>query len=131
MLTVRHLDSERGADEGEEGGGEVDSVVVVQGHVHLDESLVGQFVGTLPAEAHGGRQGSQHLVHVRVVYVATPTGVIVRPHPQELVQVMSPQDGLVSRQVVKVVHDDSHKQVQHLSINLPITTTTYHQWTGL
>lgn len=41
-------------------------------------------------------------------------GVVLRPYPFELIQVMRPQDGPVARQVVKVVHDDSHKQVDDL-----------------
>lgn len=41
-------------------------------------------------------------------------GIIFRPNPLELVQVMRPQDGPITSQVVEVVHDDSYKQVNDL-----------------
>ena len=41
------------------------------------------------------------------------TGIVLRPDPDELVQVVSPEDGAVPGQVVEVVHDNSHEQVQH------------------
>lgn len=40
--------------------------------------------------------------------------VVLGPYPYILIQVMRPQDGRVSSQVLKIVHDDSHKQIQHL-----------------
>ena len=40
--------------------------------------------------------------------------VVFSPYSYILVQVMRPQDGRVPCQVLKVVHDDGHKQVQHL-----------------
>ena len=40
--------------------------------------------------------------------------VIFRPHSDVLVQMMRSKYRWVSRQVVKIVHDDSHEQVQHL-----------------
>ncbi len=42
------------------------------------------------------------------------TWIVFCPDPDELVEMVSTQDGRVSRQVVEVVHDDGHKQVQHL-----------------
>lgn len=41
-------------------------------------------------------------------------GVVLSPDPLELVQVMGPEDGPVPCQVVKVVHDDSHEEVNDL-----------------
>jgi len=40
--------------------------------------------------------------------------VILGPYSDKLVQVVSTQYGRISCQVVKVVHDNSHKEVQHL-----------------
>lgn len=40
--------------------------------------------------------------------------VVLSPYPYVLVQMMRPQDGGVSGQVLKIVHDDSHKKIQHL-----------------
>ena len=42
------------------------------------------------------------------------SGVVLCPDADELVEVVRAQDGRVSGQVLKVVHDDRHKQVQHL-----------------
>lgn len=41
-------------------------------------------------------------------------GVVLSPDPFELVQVMGPKDGPVTCEVVKVVHDDGHKEVNDL-----------------
>jgi hypothetical protein len=40
-------------------------------------------------------------------------GVELGPGRDELAQVVGPEDGGVTGQVVKVVHDDRHKEVQH------------------
>lgn len=40
--------------------------------------------------------------------------VVLPPDADKLVQVMGTQDGGVSRQVLKVVHDHGHEQIQHL-----------------
>ncbi len=40
--------------------------------------------------------------------------VIFSPDPLEFIKMMRPQDRPITRQVVKVVHDDSHKQVDDL-----------------
>ncbi len=39
--------------------------------------------------------------------------VVGGPHRDELAQVVRAQDGGVPREVVKVVHDDGHEQVEH------------------
>lgn len=41
--------------------------------------------------------------------------VVLCPDPHELVQVVRSQDRGVSSQILKIVHDDCHKQVEHLS----------------
>jgi hypothetical protein len=41
-------------------------------------------------------------------------GVVLAPQTNKLVQVMWTQDGPISGQVVKVVHDDGHEQVDDL-----------------
>ena len=40
--------------------------------------------------------------------------VILRPQCDELIEVVRPEDGPITGQVVKVVHDDSHEQVDDL-----------------
>ena len=39
--------------------------------------------------------------------------IVFGPDPDELVEMMSAEDGRVSGQVVKVVHDDGDEQVEH------------------
>lgn len=41
-------------------------------------------------------------------------GVIFRPYSFEFVQVVRPQNRPVPRQIVKIVHDDSHEEVDDL-----------------
>lgn len=61
-------------------------------------------------ETHGfgppnGRERSAHSPGRRVV---------LGPDPDELVQVVGTQDGRVPCEVLEVVHDDGHKEVEHL-----------------
>lgn len=42
------------------------------------------------------------------------SGVVLSPDADVFVQVVGAQDGGVARQVLKIVHDDSDKEVQHL-----------------
>ena len=39
--------------------------------------------------------------------------IVLWPEGDKLPEVVEPQDGPVPRQVVKVVHDDRHKEVEH------------------
>lgn len=41
--------------------------------------------------------------------------IIVCPDPDILVEVVGSQDGRVPSQVVKVIHDHGHEQIQHLN----------------
>lgn len=40
--------------------------------------------------------------------------VVLGPYPYVFVQVVRPQDRRVSGEVLEVVHDDGHKEIQHL-----------------
>lgn len=40
--------------------------------------------------------------------------VVFGPDPFKLIQVMRPQNGPITGQIVKVIHDDSYKQVDDL-----------------
>lgn len=40
--------------------------------------------------------------------------IVFGPYPLKLVEVMRSQDGPITRQIVKVVHDDGHEQVNDL-----------------
>ena len=39
--------------------------------------------------------------------------IVFSPYPNELVEVMSSQNRRIACQVIKVVHDDSHEEIQH------------------
>ena len=39
--------------------------------------------------------------------------IVLCPDPDELVKMVSAKDGGVPREVVKVVHDDSHEEIEH------------------
>ena len=41
------------------------------------------------------------------------TGVILGPDPDELVKVVGAKDGWVPCKVVKIIHDDSHEEIEH------------------
>ena len=47
--------------------------------------------------------------HARELVNLRGTGVILRPYPDELLEVMGAEDARVPGEVVEVVHDDSHK----------------------
>ena len=70
-------------------------------------------VGTLAAEAEGRVHVLQHVVHLGVVDVARGARVVLSPDPDELVQVVGAEDGGVAGEVVEVVHDDGHEEVEH------------------
>lgn len=42
--------------------------------------------------------------------------VVLSPDADELVEVMRPENRSVTCQVLKVIHDDSDKQIQHLVV---------------
>ena len=113
LLRRPHLDAQVLPDQSEEGGGEVDLPLGVHRHVHPDQLLVRQPVRALAAEAEGRVHVLQHVVHLGVVDPPRGARVVLRPDPHELVQVVSPEDGGVPGQVVEVVHDDGHEQVEH------------------
>ena len=49
--------------------------------------------------------------------------IVLCPGTGILIQVVRPQDGGVSGQIVKVVHDDGYKQVQHLKTHIKAHVT--------
>ena len=60
---------------------------------------------TIRAQLAGGGDWWHHLLGF---------GIVLRPEPDKLIQVVGPQDGPIPRQVVKVIHDDGDKQVDNL-----------------
>jgi len=51
--------------------------------------------------------------------------IVLAPDSNVLVEVMRSEDGRVTCQVVKVVHDDSHEQVQHLRPSIQTQSTRF------
>ena len=70
-------------------------------------------VGALAAEAEGRVHVLQHVVHLRVVDVPRGARVVLSPDADELVEVVGAEDGGVAGEVVEVVHDDRHEEVEH------------------
>ena len=62
-----HVDLEIVSDEGEERGGEGHPALLVYGHVHPDEALVGHLVRTLLPEPQRGINVLQQLQRLGVV----------------------------------------------------------------
>lgn len=56
----------------------------------------------------------QQSYHVQVLDATFGVWIVLTPQADELVQMVGPQDWPISCQVVKVVHDDSNKQINNL-----------------
>ena len=112
----------------------MDCPVIIYWLVHPDQLLESQAVRTLASKSERGINILQHVVHLRVVNTAPEqrnkvvnkdrifsqdndislrAGVILRPDPDEFVEVVGSEDGGVSGQIVEVVHNDSHEEVEH------------------
>ena len=64
------------------------------------------------SEPEGRRDLPEEGDDVDVLDPSLGVRVVLAPEADELVEVVRAQDGPVARQVVKVVHDDRHEQVQ-------------------
>ena len=83
-----HLDVERGADESEQGRLELDGAVVVQRHVHRDESFASNSRGTEAAEAQGWVDLSEEGEDVHVLDPTLAIGVVLCPGRDKLIKMM-------------------------------------------
>ena len=52
-------------------------------------------------------------VGIRLVCHLLGARVILGPDSDELVKVVGAKDGGVPRKVVKIIHDDSHEEIEH------------------
>lgn len=108
------------------------SPIIVYWLIHSYQLLESQPVWTLAAEPKRRIHVLQHVIHLRIVNTAPngkmnvkpevwhrflrnllSTWIIFSPDSDELVKVMSSQYRRVSREIIKVVHDDSNEQVEH------------------
>lgn len=89
------------------------TAIVIHRHVHAYQTPIGQDLGTFGAKAHWWLHVQQHFVHVFVMHTATATRIDLTPSSHVLVEMMSAQNGRVTCQVVEIVHDDGHEQVEH------------------
>ena len=110
-VPVRH-DVKRGANEGKQSGVEIDSSVRVQSHVHRDKSFAGDAMGAKFAEAKRRRNLPQQGDDVHVLDLPLGVRVVLRPQHHKLSQVVRTEDGPVAGEVIKVVHDDSNKEIE-------------------
>ena len=64
------------------------------------------------AKSKGRRNFPEQSDNIHVLDEALGVGVILGPEVHELAEVVRPEDGPVAGEVVEVVHDDSHEQVE-------------------
>lgn len=74
-------------------------------------NLTRHSVWTQLSKSQGRLDTSEQSDHIKVFYPSLCLGVIFRPYSFEFVQVVRPQNRPVPRQIVKIVHDDSHEEV--------------------
>lgn len=67
-LTSSHFDVEVFPDQREQGRREADLALRVQRHVHADELLVGESVGTLVTKSQRRIHVFQHIIHLCIMY---------------------------------------------------------------
>ena len=65
-------------------------------------------------QSREGREGTSWADQLRVYLLRF--GIVLRPQVDEIVQMMRSQNRPVSGQVVEVVHDDGHEQVDDLQM---------------
>jgi hypothetical protein len=70
--------------------------------------------GTHLSESQGRVDFTQEIEDVDVFDATSGLRIVLTPETNELTQMMSTQNGDVSCEVVKVVHYNSHEQVQNL-----------------
>ena len=110
-IAVSH-DVERGPHQSKQSRIEVDRSISVEPHVHGDKSLAGHAVGTQLAKAERRRDLPQQSHHVHVFDPSLGVRVVLRPQPDKFIKMVRAQDGPVACQVVEVVHDDGHEEVE-------------------
>ena len=69
-------------------------------------------MGTQLSEPERWRDLPEQSHHVNVLDPPLGVRVVLRPERDELAQMVRAQDGPVPRQVVEVVHDDGHEEVE-------------------
>jgi len=82
--------------------------------IKLLTDLASHSVRTQFAEAERRRDFSQQRDDVEMLDSPLGVGVVFAPQANKLVQVVRTQDRPISGQVVKVVHDDGHEEVDDL-----------------
>ena len=73
------------------------------------------------AKAQRRRYLSEQSDHVQVFDPAFGVRVVLAPQAHELVQMMRSQNRPIARQIIEIVHNDGHEQIDNLS-NIQIAT---------
>lgn len=110
-LTASHLYTEVFTYQSEQRGGKVNLAVTVHGHIHPDELLVRQAVRALVAKPQRRIHIFQHVIHLRVMDLASGVRIVLGPDPDKLVKMMRTQDWRVAGEVIEVVHDDGDEEI--------------------
>ena len=83
-----HLDVEGGADEREEGRLELDRAVVIEGHVHCNESFAGDSRGAEAAKAQGWVDLPEQGENVHVLDSTLSIRVVLSPRRDKLIEMV-------------------------------------------
>lgn len=108
------FNAQRGAHHRKQRGIEQHRAVGVEGHVHGDETLAGHAMRTEFAEAQRRRYFTQQCDHIQMLDASLGIRIVFAPQAYELIQMMWAQDGPIPSQVVEIIHNDGHKQIDDL-----------------
>ena len=107
-----HFDFQTRSYHSKKGRPELHGAVGFQRHVHGNKAFAGHSMGTEFAKAERWRDLPEQGYHIDVLDPPLRVRVVLTPEPDKLVKVMGTQDGPVAGEVVKVVHDHGHEQVE-------------------
>ena len=107
-----HFDFQTCSYHSKEGRPELDSSISFERHVHRHKALTSHAVGTQLSEAERRRDLPEQGDHVHVLDSTLGVRVVLAPEADKLVEVVGTQDRPVAGEVVKVVHDDGHEEVE-------------------
>lgn len=112
-LTASHLYAEIFAYQSKQRSGEVHFTVIIHRHIHSDEFLVRETIRAFIAKPQRRVHILQHIIHFCIMDLAGGVRIVFGPDPHEFVEMMGAQDRRVPREIIKVVHDDGDKEIQH------------------
>lgn len=95
---------------------EQNCAVTVEWHVHRHEPFTSNAMRTKLAETERRRYFSQQRHDVKMLDATFGVGVVLAPQPNEFVKMMRAKDGPITSEIIEIIHDDSHEQVDDLGM---------------